>query len=179
MRSIRALSITLACNGPEPLKTPHKKGTCHHRETQMTTFQALVFAILPGFTAFLPVSSNAHHILIPSLLHGQEPSGALWGARSLGAWLSVFVDLLYDWASLMPGLLQLLIDRNKPLTWDERLPHFSRHELPSAAPTRVPEGCSRPERVHPSLTGRATPPRAGAAGGWRPVARGAQGVEHA
>ena len=36
----------------------------------MTTFQAVIYAIIHGISKFLPLSAKAHHILVPYLLAG-------------------------------------------------------------------------------------------------------------
>ena len=90
----------------------------------MTTFQAVIYGIVHGFTEFLPVSANAHDILIAQLLGWPEPAGAFKGAMSLGAALAVFVYFIHDWASIISGFLQCILFRKKPMTLDERLPIF-------------------------------------------------------
>lgn len=90
----------------------------------MTTFQAIVFGVIHGFSEFLPVSSSAHDILIPYLLDWPTPEGAFSGALALGAFLSLFLYFRHDWASIISCFLQVLIYRKKPMTLDERMPLF-------------------------------------------------------
>lgn len=90
----------------------------------MSTFQAIVYGIVHGFTEFLPVSTRAHDLLIPYLIGWPEPTGALGGALSLGALLAVLVYFRHDWASIISCFLQIIIFRKKPMTLDERLPLF-------------------------------------------------------
>lgn len=90
----------------------------------MTTFQAILLAIVHGFTEFLPISASAHERLIPYLLSWDSPPEALLAALSLGTAFSVLVYFIHDWASIISGFLQILIYRKKPMTLDERLPIF-------------------------------------------------------
>jgi undecaprenyl-diphosphatase len=90
----------------------------------MSTFQAIVYGIIHGFTEFVPVSSNAHDLLVPYLFNWPGPSGALSGALSLGALLALLVYFRHDWASIFSCFLQVIIFRKKPMTLDERLPLF-------------------------------------------------------
>jgi undecaprenyl-diphosphatase len=90
----------------------------------MTTFQAVVYAVVHGFTEFLPVSVNAHHQMIPYLFGWQAPEGAFLGALSLGAFLSALIYFRHDWASMLSSFIQMILFRRKPMTPDERLPLF-------------------------------------------------------
>jgi undecaprenyl-diphosphatase len=90
----------------------------------MTTFQAIVFAIIDGISEFLPISSKAHHILVPYLVGWQQPTGALLGALTLGSFMAVFIYFRHDWASMISSTLQMIIYRKRPMTMDERLPLF-------------------------------------------------------
>jgi undecaprenyl-diphosphatase len=99
-----------------------------------TTFQAIIYGILHGFTEFLPVSSSAHHILVPYLVGWPEPGAALMGALSLGAMLALLVFFRHDWASIISTFLAVLIYRKKPMTLDERMPIFM---AITAAPTAI------------------------------------------
>lgn len=90
----------------------------------MTTFQAIVYAIIHGASQFLPISTQAHHLLIPYLLGWQPPTGALLGAFSLGSFLALLIYFRHDWASMISCLLQVILFRKKPMTLDERLPLF-------------------------------------------------------
>lgn len=90
----------------------------------MTTFQAIIYAIVHGFTEFLPVSAGAHHSLIPYVTGWPEPTGPFAGALSLGALLALLVYFRHDWASIISSFLQVIIFRKRPMTLDERLPLF-------------------------------------------------------
>jgi undecaprenyl-diphosphatase len=90
----------------------------------MTTFQAIIYGIVHGFTEFLPISASAHQALVPYLLNWPEPSGAFLAALYLGAALSIFVYFIHDWASIISSFIQIILFRKKPMTLDERLPLF-------------------------------------------------------
>jgi undecaprenyl-diphosphatase len=90
----------------------------------MTTLQAIAYAILRGFTEFLPVGASAHTVLVPYLLDWPEPTGALAGALALGSFLALLIYFRHDWASMISCFLQVVIFRKKPMTLDERMPIF-------------------------------------------------------
>jgi undecaprenyl-diphosphatase len=90
----------------------------------MTTFQAIVYAILRGFTQFLPISWEAHQQLFPFVTHWPAATGAINGALSLGALLALLIFFRHDWASQISCILQVVIFRKRPMTLDERLPLF-------------------------------------------------------
>jgi undecaprenyl-diphosphatase len=85
----------------------------------MSTFQAIIYAIVRGFTEFLPVSSGAHMMFIPYVLGWQEPSAAFQGALSFGALFSLLVYFRHDWASTFAGFLGMIFGRKRPRTLDE------------------------------------------------------------
>lgn len=90
----------------------------------MTTFQAVIYGILHGFTEFLPVSAAAHRILLAYITGWQEPAGAFLGALSLGSTLALLVYFIHDWSAMISCFIQIIIYRKKPMTLDERLPLF-------------------------------------------------------
>jgi undecaprenyl-diphosphatase len=90
----------------------------------MSTFQAIIFGVIFGFTEFLPVSSQAHLSFVPYVLSWPVPGGPLVGAMALGALLALFVYFRHDWASMSSSFLQVLIYRKKPMSLDERMPFF-------------------------------------------------------
>jgi len=109
---------------------PHAKCFCHlfgfpHtiRHT-MTTFQAIIYGIVHGFTQFLPLSSEAHHLLLPYFLDWPAVEGYFSGTLALSAFLALLVYFRHDWASIISGFLQVILLRKRPMTLDERLPFF-------------------------------------------------------
>ncbi|HLH75343.1 MAG TPA: undecaprenyl-diphosphate phosphatase [Candidatus Binataceae bacterium] len=85
---------------------------------------AIVLGLIQGLTEFLPVSSSAHLIVIPWLLHWDDPGLAFDVALHLGTLLALLVYYWRDWwmiaASLASGdpkgrrLLGLLVAASVP-----------------------------------------------------------------
>lgn len=67
----------------------------------MPLFQAIILALVQAFTEFLPVSSTAHLILFPWLLHWQEPGLAFDVALHAGTLLAVVLYFFRDWLTLL------------------------------------------------------------------------------
>ncbi len=66
----------------------------------MSLFQAVILAIVQGLTEFLPVSSTAHLVLFPWLLHWPDPGQAFDVALHAGTLLAVLVYFVRDWVEL-------------------------------------------------------------------------------
>jgi undecaprenyl-diphosphatase len=90
----------------------------------MTTFQAIIYAIIHGFSTFLPIGAEAHHSALAYFFGWQLPTGPFLGALSLGALLALLVYFRHDWASMISSILQVILFRKKPMTLDERMPFF-------------------------------------------------------
>jgi undecaprenyl-diphosphatase len=90
----------------------------------MSMFQAVLHAVVHGFTEFLPVSASAHHALLAYLFSWSPPGPAMHGVLALGALLALLVYFRHDWASIISGFLGVILFRKKPMTLDERLPLF-------------------------------------------------------
>ncbi|HLE00492.1 MAG TPA: undecaprenyl-diphosphate phosphatase [Bdellovibrionota bacterium] len=90
----------------------------------MSTFQTIVYSVIHGFTEFLPISSSAHHALVPYIIGWDAPEGAFAGALTLGAFLALLVYFRHDWAAMTSSFLQVIIFRKRPMMIDERMPIF-------------------------------------------------------
>ena len=66
----------------------------------MSLFQVIILAIVQGLTEFLPVSSTAHLILFPWLLHWADPGQAFDVALHAGTLLAVLLYFIRDWVEL-------------------------------------------------------------------------------
>lgn len=67
----------------------------------MPLFQAVVLALVQALTEFLPVSSTAHLILFPWLLHWPDPGEAFDVALHAGTLLAVILYFFKDWLTLL------------------------------------------------------------------------------
>jgi len=67
----------------------------------MQLYQAILLALLQGFTEFLPVSSSAHLALCPWLLGWQDQGLSFDIALHLGTLLAVLVYFAKDWLYLI------------------------------------------------------------------------------
>jgi undecaprenyl-diphosphatase len=66
----------------------------------MPLIQAIILALVQALTEFLPVSSTAHLILFPWLLHWQDPGEAFDVALHAGTLLAVILYFFKDWLTL-------------------------------------------------------------------------------
>jgi undecaprenyl-diphosphatase len=67
----------------------------------MSLLQAIILALVQAFTEFLPVSSTAHLILFPWLLHWPDPGLAFDVALHAGTLLAVILYFFKDWIKLI------------------------------------------------------------------------------
>jgi undecaprenyl-diphosphatase len=66
----------------------------------MPLWQAIILAVVQGLTEFLPISSSAHLILVPQLLHWQDPGLAFDVALHFGTLLAVLLYFFREWIQL-------------------------------------------------------------------------------
>ena len=85
-----------------PVMAPSARSLSRLRriETRMSLFHAVVLAVVQGLTEFLPVSSSAHLILIPWLLHWPDGGMAFDVALHAGTLFAVILYFLGTWVSL-------------------------------------------------------------------------------
>ena len=67
----------------------------------MPLFQAIILALVQALTEFLPVSSTAHLVLFPWLLHWPDPGEAFDVALHAGTLLAVAIYFFKDWLTLI------------------------------------------------------------------------------
>ncbi len=86
--------------------------------------QALVLGVVQGLTEFLPVSSTGHLILVPSLLHWDDPFITSLGfsvALHAGTLVALLLYFRADWLRLVPAGLAAVRDRSLGGDPDRRL----------------------------------------------------------
>lgn len=84
----------------------------------MNIFQALVYGIIQGIIEFLPISSDAHLIIIPRILGWQEPSLDFDIALHLGTTAAVVAFFFKDWITLFKaGFTKPASDYGKVFWW--------------------------------------------------------------
>jgi len=64
-------------------------------------YQAIVLAIVQGFTEFLPVSSSAHLDLFPWLLGWKDPGLSFDIALHFGTLIAIVVYFFKDWVQVL------------------------------------------------------------------------------
>src|ERR1700689_4348517 len=93
----------------------------------MLLWQAIILAVVQGLTEFLPISSSAHLILIPDLLHWPDPGLAFDVALHLGTLIAVLLYFFREWIQLtLCGLgfhypkraSEQMVMQNQRLFWD-------------------------------------------------------------
>ena len=90
----------------------------------MTLIESLSLALLHGLSRFLPIGSAAHERLLSELLDWPA-SDALWRSTfALGTLAALVLFFIHDWASILSSLIQMVLQRKKPMTFDERFPFF-------------------------------------------------------
>lgn len=67
----------------------------------MPLIQAIILALVQALTEFLPVSSTAHLILFPWLLHWQDPGLAFDVALHAGTLVALVMYFFKDWLTLL------------------------------------------------------------------------------
>ncbi len=70
----------------------------------MTTFQALILGAVQGFTEFLPISSSAHLVLVPTLLGWRRPSLAFDILLHGASLVAVLVYFRAELGQILAGL---------------------------------------------------------------------------
>lgn len=87
----------------------------------MAFYQAILLAIIQGFTEFLPISSSAHLALAPWLLGWNDQGLAFDIALHFGTLLAVLVYFFRDWVQIIGAALGLRWGSDDELTGDRHL----------------------------------------------------------
>src|ERR1700729_3739042 len=91
----------------------------------MPLIQAVILALVQALTEFLPVSSTAHLVLFPWLLHWPDPGQAFDVALHAGTLLAVLLFFIRDWMELTlaglgfnyRGRGETSVQQNRKLFW--------------------------------------------------------------
>jgi undecaprenyl-diphosphatase len=90
----------------------------------MTLIESLVLALLHGLSRFLPIGAEAHERLLGELLSWPAADGLWRSSFALGALGALVLFFIHDWASILSSWIQMMLQRKKPMTFDERFPFF-------------------------------------------------------
>jgi len=90
----------------------------------MTTFQVIILAIVRAVTEILPVSPEIHMQLFTKALGWEITDTTVLEAIRWGVFSSLFLYFRHDWSSIISSLIQVILFRKKPMTFDERFPFF-------------------------------------------------------
>ncbi|MBC7543956.1 MAG: undecaprenyl-diphosphatase UppP [Candidatus Sericytochromatia bacterium] len=78
----------------------------------MTPIQAITFGAVQGITEFLPISSTAHLILLPAVMHWPDPGLTYDVALHIGTLLAVLIYFAGDLGRLTRAWFQSLVKRD-------------------------------------------------------------------
>lgn len=78
----------------------------------MSLFQAVVLGLVQGLTEFLPISSTAHLLIVPTVLGWPDPGSGFSAAIQLGTLVAVFVYFASDMRRLFIAAIDSLRHRN-------------------------------------------------------------------
>lgn len=78
----------------------------------MTTLEAFILGAVQGIAEFLPISSSAHLILIPSFFKWEDPGLAFDVFLHLGTLVAIFAYFFKDWWRIANAGLKSILDRS-------------------------------------------------------------------
>jgi undecaprenyl-diphosphatase len=80
----------------------------------MSIIEAIVLGLVQGLTEFIPVSSTAHLLIVPTLLGWGDPGAAFSAVVQFGTWIAALIYFARDIIRLIAGFFRGLISR-RPL----------------------------------------------------------------
>lgn len=89
--------------------------------TALSIFQAIIMGIVQGVTEFVPISSSAHLIIVPWLLHWNDPGLEFDVTLHLGTLVALLWFFLGDWLRLVRAGVNSIIERKIGYDLDRRL----------------------------------------------------------
>lgn len=81
----------------------------------MTITEAIILGLVQGLTEFIPISSTAHLLIVPSILGWGDPGAAVSAVIQFGTLLAAIIYFFRDIVRLIGGFFRGLITR-RPLT---------------------------------------------------------------
>src|SRR5258707_3837949 len=86
----------------------------------MTITKAIVLALVQGLTEFIPISSTAHLLIVPSILGWGDPGAAASAVIQFGTWLAAVIYFFRDIVRLVAGFFRGLVNRRPLADVDSR-----------------------------------------------------------
>ena len=120
----------------------------------MPVYQAIVLAIVQGFTEFLPVSSSAHLFLVPCLLGWPDQGLDFDIALHIGTLIAVLIYFFRDWLQILGQAIGQNWGDDPELKQSPRLLWYL---VAASVPVRPPPGATTSE-VRSSDSGAAAAP---------------------
>jgi undecaprenyl-diphosphatase len=86
----------------------------------MTILEAIVLGLVQGLTEFIPISSTAHLLIVPSILGWGDPGAAASAVIQFGTLLAAIIYFFRDIVRLIGGFFRGLITRRPLADVDSR-----------------------------------------------------------
>lgn len=86
----------------------------------MTIIEAIVLGLVQGLTEFIPISSTAHLLIVPSILGWGDPGAAVSAVIQFGTLLAAIIYFFRDIVRLIAGFFRGLVTRRPLADVDSR-----------------------------------------------------------
>jgi undecaprenyl-diphosphatase len=86
----------------------------------MTITEAIILGLVQGLTEFIPISSTAHLLIVPSILGWGDPGAAVSAVIQFGTLLAAIIYFFRDIVRLIAGFFRGLITRRPLADVDSR-----------------------------------------------------------